>query len=98
MALDFRKQRPFPQFTWDLDVQRFLARRVDLLIGYVDLNGRAHLADLRQRAHGGEVSPVRPVEAFLPMFVLAYGPALHPEGVESLEELHLQPGGYHPLR
>ncbi len=51
---------------------------IDLLLRYVDLKCRPHLADLRQRAHGREVPPVRTVEALLPELVLDDGPSLHP--------------------
>jgi hypothetical protein len=44
-----------------------------------------------------EESPVRPIKALLAVVVLFEGSALHPSHTEALEELHLQPSGYHPL-
>lgn len=74
-----------------------LPRRVDLLLGYVDLHSRTQLADLSERADRREVSPVRLVESLLAVVVLDRGFALHPDRVEALNYLHLQPGGHHPL-
>jgi hypothetical protein len=71
--------------------------RVDLLLGYVDLHCRAHLAYLGQRLDGREMAPVGPVYALLVELALRDCQFVHVLGVECLEIVQLQPRRRDPL-